>query len=96
VKKLMPRTFWLIVKGEAGPMDVLRINLASGEAALPLFSFEDEARTFLEFGALDGDWLARLTAAGDSSQYFLVSAWASVGSRWIRYRVPTVLPGTAS
>ena len=65
MKKLMPGWFWLIVKGEAGPMDVLRINVASGEEALPVFSFEDEARMFLEFGALDAGWRVRVTAAGE-------------------------------
>lgn len=65
MKKLMPGWFWLIVKGEAGPMDVLRISLASGEEALAVFSFEEEARVFLEFGALDGGWRVRVTAAGE-------------------------------
>jgi hypothetical protein len=65
VKKLMPGWFWLIVKGEAGPMDVLRNTLASGEEALPVFSLEDEARRFLEFGALDAGWRVRVTAAGE-------------------------------
>jgi hypothetical protein len=45
-------------------MEVLRINLASGEEALPVFSFEDEARMFLELGASDG-WRVRETAAGE-------------------------------
>ena len=40
----MPGLFWLIVKGEAGPLDVLRTSLASGAEALPVFSFKEEAR----------------------------------------------------
>ena len=65
MKKRMPGMFWLIVKGEAGPVDVLRTNLPFGEEALPVFSFEDEARMFLEFGALEGGWRVRVTAAGE-------------------------------
>jgi hypothetical protein len=64
MKKLVPRPFWLIVKGEAGLLEVLRITLASGEEALPVFSFEDEAGMFLELGALDG-WRVRVTTAGE-------------------------------
>ncbi len=65
MKKLMPGWFWLIVKGEAGPMDVLRANVASGEEALPVFSLEDEARSFLEFGAQDAGWGVRVTTVGE-------------------------------
>ena len=46
-------------------MEVLRITLACGEEALPVFSFEDEAKMFLEFDALDGGWRVRVTAAGE-------------------------------
>ncbi len=65
MKKLMPGLFWLIVKGEAGPMDVLRTSLASGAEVLPVFSFKEEARVFLEFGALDGGWRVRVTTVGE-------------------------------
>ena len=44
MKKLMSGMFWLIVKGEAGPLDVLRTSLAYGAEALPGFSFKEEAR----------------------------------------------------
>ena len=64
MKNLVPRPFWLIVNYQFGRMEVLRINLASGEEALPVFSFEDEARMFLELGASDG-WRVRETAAGE-------------------------------
>jgi hypothetical protein len=46
-------------------MDVLRTNVASGEEALPVFSLEDEARRFLEFGALDAGWRVRVTTVGE-------------------------------
>jgi hypothetical protein len=63
--KLASRTFWLIVRHEAGRMEVLTTGLPSGEEALPVFSFEDEARMFLGLGAFDGDWRVRETGAGE-------------------------------
>jgi hypothetical protein len=80
MKKRAPRPFWLIVKDDLGRLDVLTTNLASGEAALPVFSFEDEARMFLELGALDGDWRVRVTAAGELISV-LFSLCAGVG--WV-------------
>jgi hypothetical protein len=55
----------LIAEYRTGGIEVLRNTLASGEEALPVFSFEDEARMFLEFGALDAGWRVRVTAAGE-------------------------------
>jgi hypothetical protein len=55
----------LIVKDEARRIDVLTSRLTSGEEALPVFSFEDEARMFLELGALGGDWRVRVTTPGE-------------------------------
>ena len=46
-------------------MDVLTSRLASGEEALQVFSFEEEARMFLELGALSGDWRVRVTSPGE-------------------------------
>lgn len=46
-------------------MDVLTSRLASGEEALQVFSFEDEARMCLELGALGGDWRVRVTSPGE-------------------------------
>ena len=43
---------------------MLRINLASGEETLPVFSVEDEARMFFELGT-SGGWRVRETAAGE-------------------------------
>jgi hypothetical protein len=45
-------------------MKVLTTGLPSGEEALPVFSFEDEAKMFLEFGAFDG-WRVGETTAGE-------------------------------
>lgn len=63
--KRASRPFWLIVKDEPGRIDVLTTNLAAGEEALPVFSFEDEARVFCELGALGNGWRVRETAAGE-------------------------------
>ena len=63
--KLASRPFWLIVRHDVGRMEVLTTGLPSGEEALPVFSFEDEARMFLELGAFDGDWRVRDTGAGE-------------------------------
>jgi hypothetical protein len=46
-------------------MEVLTTGLPSGEEALPVFSFEDEARMFLELGAFDGDWRVKETGVGE-------------------------------
>jgi hypothetical protein len=64
VRKSYSRPFWLIVKYRTGGMEVLRIKLANGEEALPVFSFVDEARMFFELGTSDG-WRVRETAAGE-------------------------------
>lgn len=61
--KLTSRPFWLVVRHDVGRMGVLTIGLPSGEDALPVFSFEDEARMFVELGAFDG-WRVEETAAG--------------------------------
>ena len=53
------------MEDEARRMDVLTTNLATGEEALPVFSFEDEARMFLELGALGADWRVRVTSPGE-------------------------------
>ena len=45
-------------------MKVLTTGLPSGEEALPVFSFEDEASMYLELGAFDG-WRVGETTAGE-------------------------------
>jgi hypothetical protein len=55
----------LIAEYRTDGIEVLRNTLASGEEALPVFSFEDEARMFLKFGALDGGWRVRVTTVGE-------------------------------
>ena len=59
------RSFWLIARYRTGGMEMLRTILASGQEALPVFSFEDEAEIFLELGASGGGWRVRDTTAGE-------------------------------
>jgi hypothetical protein len=54
----------LIARHRTGGMEVLRTMLAPGREALPVFSFEDEAKMFLELGA-SGGWRVRETTAGE-------------------------------
>ena len=42
------RWHWLIVKDRTSGMDVFTVDLGSGEEALAVFGFEEEARMFLE------------------------------------------------
>ena len=65
VRTTYSRPFWLIAAYRTGRLEVLRTSLASGAEALPVFSFEEEARMFLEFGALDGGWRVRVTTVGE-------------------------------
>ena len=62
--KLTPKPYWLIVRQDVGRIEVLTTGLPSGEEALPVFSFEDEAKMFLELGPFDG-WRVGETTAGE-------------------------------
>jgi hypothetical protein len=62
--RLASRRFWLIVRHDVCRMEVLTTGLPSGEEALPVFSFEDEARMFLELATSDC-WRVRETTAGE-------------------------------
>lgn len=65
VRKAYSRPFWVIAKYRTGGMEVLRTTLTSGEEALAVFSFEDEAGMFLALGALRDSWRVRETTAGE-------------------------------
>jgi hypothetical protein len=65
VRTTRSRLIWLIAEYRTGRLEVLRTSLASGEEALVVFSFEEEARVFLEFGARDGVWRVRETTVGE-------------------------------
>jgi hypothetical protein len=67
------------VKYRTGGIEPLRIKLASGEEALPVFGFEDEARIFFEFGTSDG-WRVRETAAGE---LISILFGPCAGVRWV-------------
>jgi hypothetical protein len=64
VRRTYSKPFWLIARYRSGGMEVLKTIVASGREALPVFSFEDEARMFLELGA-SGGWRVRETTAGE-------------------------------
>ena len=65
MRRTYRRPFWHIARREASCMEVLTVEFPSGEEALPVFSFEEEARMFLESGAPGGGWRARQTTAGE-------------------------------
>jgi len=75
-----PRPFWLVSKSDAGWRGALTAELAGGEKALPIFSFEDEAGMFLGLGALRGGWRVRETTA-DELVSILLGPCADVG--WV-------------
>ena len=61
------RTHWLIAKHGVSGMVVLTIHLGDGAEALAVFSFEEQARDFLDarFGASGEGWEARQTWPGE-------------------------------
>lgn len=73
-----PRLFWLIVRRETGQTRVLTTELVSGEEALLVFSFEEEAGMFLKLGAPNDGWQVRETTVGELTS-ILYSVCASVG-----------------
>jgi hypothetical protein len=68
------RTHWLIAKHGVSGLDVLTIHLGGGaEEALAVFTFEEEARVFLDsrFGASGEGWEARQTWPGELASVLL-------------------------
>jgi hypothetical protein len=61
------RTHWLIAKHGVSGMDVLTIHPGDGTEALAVFTFEEQARDFLDarFGASGEGWEARQTWPGE-------------------------------
>jgi hypothetical protein len=57
--------YWLIEKHEAGLTEALTLGLQGGAEALPVFSFEEEARTFLYLRGLGKGWRVRGVVTGD-------------------------------
>ena len=56
-------SYWLIAKNENGRTEVLTALLASGEEALPVFSYEEEAELFLGTQAAGSGWQVRESTA---------------------------------
>lgn len=65
--KEVGRTHWLIAKHGVSGLDVLTIHLGGGAEVLAVFTFEEEARVFLDsrFGASGEGWEARQTWPGE-------------------------------
>jgi hypothetical protein len=61
------RTHWLIAKHGVSGMEVLTIHTEDGAEALAVFTFEEEARVYLDtrFGASREGWEARQTWPGE-------------------------------
>jgi hypothetical protein len=61
------RPHWLIAKHGVSGLDVLTIHLGGGAEVLAVFTFEEEARVFLDsrFGASGEGWEARQTWPGE-------------------------------
>ena len=58
-----PPVYWLISKRGHGRTEVLTVDVG-GEDALPVFSFEEEARLFWLYEGLGMDWRVEKTTAG--------------------------------
>ena len=59
------RPIWLIANRNDARMGVLTFSPGNDEEILPVFSFEEEAETFLRLGMTETDWRARRAAAGE-------------------------------
>jgi hypothetical protein len=59
------RPLWLITNHDDARMGVLTLGPGSDEEILPVFSFEEEAETFLRLGTAETGWRARRAAAGE-------------------------------
>ena len=59
------RPLWLIANHENGRMGVYTLRFDDDREVLPVFSFEEEAETFLRLGETGMSWRARETTAGE-------------------------------
>src|SRR5215204_2840887 len=58
--------YWLLARNGNGRLEVLAIDLAAGEEALPVFSHEEEAEMFLRLRRVGSEgWQARESTAGE-------------------------------
>ncbi len=65
--KMIGRWYWLITKHATSKMDVLTVRVDGSGEALAIFSFEEEARMFLDFrlAASEEGWCVRQTSVGE-------------------------------
>jgi len=65
--KITGRWYWLITKHAASKIDVLTVRVDSGGDALAIFSFEEEARMFLDLrlAVSEEGWCVRQTSVGE-------------------------------
>ncbi len=59
------RPLWLIANHENGRVGVFTLGSDDDKETLPVFSFEEEAETFLRLGEAGTGWQARETTAGE-------------------------------
>lgn len=57
--------YWLIVEHEIDGKDMLAVDLSSGEKALAIFSFEEEAELFLYHELSGTNWRIEETMVGE-------------------------------
>lgn len=59
-------------------MDLMTLSDGSGEEALPVFGFEDEARLYLRLLGMEGEWKIREATVGELAP-LLRGPYAGVG-----------------
>lgn len=59
------RPLWLVTNHENGRMGVYTLRPNDGREVLPVFSFREEAETFLRLGEAETGWWARETTGGE-------------------------------
>jgi hypothetical protein len=63
------KRYWLIMRSRRGIAEVFTVWV-SGEKALPVFSFREEAEMYLWFEAPDGGWQIEEVGAGELLEVF--------------------------
>jgi hypothetical protein len=59
------RPLWLVVRDGNSSLEVLTTSIGTNGEALPVFSFEEEAKLFLRYAVLETGWRVRETTAGE-------------------------------
>ncbi len=63
--------YWLIASCEPTQMEILTIRIGGGAQALPVFSFEEEAKLFLKRRTFEDGWQIRLISAEELASVLL-------------------------